>query len=375
METTISFRCSSCNQALKVGADKAGRKVRCVKCKSIMVIPADTKLLPEPETASAPHEPAQDEANIETRDEPEPEVPRRRVVQVEEPASDEVRVVSRGKKKPKPAEAETEEEPPPKVRRKRKRKAEHEEEDEGGDRKRSKRKKTPWEIVYVGVTLLTVPAGLGVLFALSGIVFMLLPASAIVSMGGWFNSWMLWVPFGSSTIASLVGYGLCLYTPPLHNVRPLAATVLVTSLLISALSFAPYLHSPTDNQPASAEQAADMFDLFRWWMIAFLLLTDTLIVVQPFFLRALARNARAEGTAENCFNLLKLSAGNVAIGLIDILVFQIALRFEAMTFLVHAIKPLIWITLLLGLGYAVFHLLLLVEIRLAVGDMRSKRSG
>lgn len=37
---TITFRCSSCQQMLKVSADKAGKKVRCGKCGTILPIPA-----------------------------------------------------------------------------------------------------------------------------------------------------------------------------------------------------------------------------------------------------------------------------------------------------------------------------------------------
>ena len=37
--TTITFQCYSCNQVLKVGADKAGRKAKCIKCGTILTIP------------------------------------------------------------------------------------------------------------------------------------------------------------------------------------------------------------------------------------------------------------------------------------------------------------------------------------------------
>lgn len=35
----ISFRCTSCNQGLKIGADKAGRKIKCSKCGTVLVVP------------------------------------------------------------------------------------------------------------------------------------------------------------------------------------------------------------------------------------------------------------------------------------------------------------------------------------------------
>jgi hypothetical protein len=38
--STITFQCYSCQQTLKVGADKAGRKAKCVKCGTVLTIPA-----------------------------------------------------------------------------------------------------------------------------------------------------------------------------------------------------------------------------------------------------------------------------------------------------------------------------------------------
>src|SRR6266513_1881480 len=37
--TTITFQCYACNQVLKVAADKAGKKAKCVKCGTILTIP------------------------------------------------------------------------------------------------------------------------------------------------------------------------------------------------------------------------------------------------------------------------------------------------------------------------------------------------
>ncbi len=49
---TISVRCTSCNKVLKVGADKAGKKVRCPDCEKIFVIqPMEDPQAKPPETA------------------------------------------------------------------------------------------------------------------------------------------------------------------------------------------------------------------------------------------------------------------------------------------------------------------------------------
>jgi hypothetical protein len=49
--TTITFQCYSCNQVLRVGSDKAGRKAKCTKCGTILTIPAAGA---EPPAASPP---------------------------------------------------------------------------------------------------------------------------------------------------------------------------------------------------------------------------------------------------------------------------------------------------------------------------------
>src|SRR5262245_16169129 len=60
---TITFQCYSCHQILKVGADKAGRKAKCVKCATVLTIPAtSTPGLEEPPAApAAPRGRAQEE--------------------------------------------------------------------------------------------------------------------------------------------------------------------------------------------------------------------------------------------------------------------------------------------------------------------------
>jgi hypothetical protein len=56
--STITFTCYACNQVLKVGADKAGKKAKCIKCGTILTIPMETPEAPpeevEEEAAPAP---------------------------------------------------------------------------------------------------------------------------------------------------------------------------------------------------------------------------------------------------------------------------------------------------------------------------------
>jgi hypothetical protein len=50
----ITFRCSACNQVLKVSAEKAGRKVKCNKCNAAVTVPAAEAAAPQPAPEPAP---------------------------------------------------------------------------------------------------------------------------------------------------------------------------------------------------------------------------------------------------------------------------------------------------------------------------------
>ena len=52
--STITFNCTKCGQAMRVGADKAGRKAKCTKCATIMTIPAAEEELDEVEVVAGP---------------------------------------------------------------------------------------------------------------------------------------------------------------------------------------------------------------------------------------------------------------------------------------------------------------------------------
>jgi hypothetical protein len=49
----ITFRCTSCKQGLKVGADKAGRKVKCTKCGTALTVPDPSAPKPAPKPSTA----------------------------------------------------------------------------------------------------------------------------------------------------------------------------------------------------------------------------------------------------------------------------------------------------------------------------------
>jgi predicted RNA-binding Zn-ribbon protein involved in translation (DUF1610 family) len=73
----ISFRCTSCNQGLKVGADKAGRKIKCTKCGTVLIVPSSDS--EEAKTAGASAAAARS-----TTPGLAPEEPKKKVVEEEE---------------------------------------------------------------------------------------------------------------------------------------------------------------------------------------------------------------------------------------------------------------------------------------------------
>ena len=54
----IEFRCSQCNQLLRVPDDSAGKNARCPKCQSLMTVPAASTPAIAPAASSAPAAPA-----------------------------------------------------------------------------------------------------------------------------------------------------------------------------------------------------------------------------------------------------------------------------------------------------------------------------
>ena len=42
----ITFRCTGCQQGLKIGADKAGRTVKCSKCGTVLTVPTTVNKAP-----------------------------------------------------------------------------------------------------------------------------------------------------------------------------------------------------------------------------------------------------------------------------------------------------------------------------------------
>src|SRR5690242_18525463 len=93
---SITVRCKMCKHAMKFSAEKAGKRAKCPKCDTILLIKAeeepkkqdqDTNITAKPDAAAAPAPPATDEEDptggYEVKLDPELEE-RRRALQEEE---------------------------------------------------------------------------------------------------------------------------------------------------------------------------------------------------------------------------------------------------------------------------------------------------
>src|SRR5438128_1257751 len=78
---TIHFRCPSCEQSLQIGADKAGRKVRCKRCQTPVVVPAPDDPGPPPDEDATATKPPREKTR---RDPRSTRLPRDRTTEIEE---------------------------------------------------------------------------------------------------------------------------------------------------------------------------------------------------------------------------------------------------------------------------------------------------
>ena len=164
----LRFRCSSCNQSLRIAAEKAGRKVRCTRCQALVVAPMPEEGSPAGGEASDPSIPL---ATPPLRARPQKTAP------VDEENPDDEYSFDRVEEIP---------EHKPKKRKKRRRAA-------------------AWRLTRIGLLLLMCSAGITLLSMSEGVVFRLLPLQTMQSL------WVvLWLTILMEVIASLVqvaGFG------------------------------------------------------------------------------------------------------------------------------------------------------------------------
>src|SRR5262249_36223086 len=186
----MRFRCRSCDQALRVPAEKAGRKVRCNRCGAVLLVPAAD------DPAATTDDPAPTRPHDETTRRPRP----------------------RRQEEPRPA---ADDEPPAEEEA-------GEAREEGRPRKRRKgRPADSWRLARLGLLVLLAGFGLQLLAEVVGqvVVSALAPRLGLRSFA--LLNTFLWVSMGFSGFCALVqaaGFGLCLFAPGESEARPFAGT-------------------------------------------------------------------------------------------------------------------------------------------------------
>jgi hypothetical protein len=166
--TTISFRCKACGKALRVGADKAGRRVKCPQCAAPVSVPQTGEAYrvedQAPDRSTADDEAATQREAEEARD------------------------------------------------RKRARKA----------KRRERAEQAAWRKVLLGLSLIILSVVFTVILALVAFVAGLFGGERVLTILG-----VIGLVF---QVLALVGYGLCLAVPPRHHARTFALLTLVLAL-------------------------------------------------------------------------------------------------------------------------------------------------
>jgi hypothetical protein len=399
----ISFSCSSCHQAYRVGLDKAGKRTKCFKCGAALTIPE----APAPTPAAQTTRPSQKEiptakhAPVEAQEtesypevahvEPAPKAPpRRRAPKAEDAEEPEVASTKTGpRRRPKPAAEEEDTEDDRATRRKR-----AEEEDDTEDDKATRRRKRArgraanWRKVRLGLLLMLIAVCAGVVMSLILNLYIRISMSSpagIFSGLQSFLSWMRIFQFGTlvQTVVAIAGYCLCLFVPREHYCRKLAITVLVVATLdllvqtvfdplnLSSMGllgdFFGKLMEDVEKGDLSGFQRLSV-NLSTWaarmaWFGLFIqILSYAKVLLVPIFLWSLARCLRS-GLTHNVETLLKISLGIVALGIFTQLLFRLPL-----TVVMHVMTPLSWVSMLLGLAQTIWTLLILINVRQAITD-------
>jgi phage FluMu protein Com len=356
----IRFRCSSCNQSLRIAGEKAGRKVRCTRCQTLIAVPVpgEDGAGPAPFVPGATEETVSDPPADRTR-------PRQAAPAVDEdgPADEE-----------EPERAEEPRERQPKKRKK-------------------QRRADAWRLTRFGLLLLIGGGGISLFSVLLGLVFHFFPLGTMQSI--MVSLWVfLWVGVTISLICSLfqvAGFGLCLFAPRESGAWPFAVAALIATMLSGLVTplllwweigfevpnldpahfqkeAENYRKNPEEQMKKLDEQMKSVnrqMQLLSLGQIVATLLSGVFLVSVPLLLRALCRTLRLSESEANCDSLLKIGGAILAIGLV--------MRLLGM-FLFSLLMAVGGLAALLNLARTVMYLVLLVQIwRAMPGGGRSRK--
>jgi hypothetical protein len=396
----ITFLCYSCQQPLKVGGDKAGQKVKCFKCGTILTVPVASTVPPVP-PASVPKvppalpPPAALPASAAIKPSQTPMPPGVLMAQLaEEPVPAAVPYV----RDDPPVKAElapaADDQRDPERRRRRRDRDEEDDYDDFDRPVRTISLRSSWRKVRMGLLLIFIGAcvyagGYG-LAELGVLLRMCFGFSRPQNLGDWiamspaFSSASalyrlgLFVVFGA-TITSIVGYVFCLFTPNRYSSLGLAIAILATAG-VGLLLFMPFRMAGRTFFFVSVFDGPFLDDmwfgalhritLMQWSPGGFIvdLLVDGCMlapfILVPLYLRALARARKERAHAERCWHLMVFSACAIGYNLLWPLV---AMPFAASSSnaVLAVIYLLYYINVGLFIGMLVWFIRTLAEARAA----------
>ena len=209
----ISFRCKNCGKSLRIGADRAGRKVRCPACEQPLTVPdAGTEAEKSQSTlASMPTV----KTDVDTEDDTDavPNGQRAGKKQVSPRANRPTQANSESvADTPAPEDESGDQRPRGKSKKERSRRS----------KLRVRAERSAWRKVLLGLSLLVISMLLTFVAVVVGLIAGLFGAKGLLTVSGV-------IGFALQGMA-LVGYALCLAVPPKHYARIFAAATLILAL-------------------------------------------------------------------------------------------------------------------------------------------------
>jgi hypothetical protein len=343
----IRFRCSSCQQPLKIGADKAGHRVKC-RCGTALTVPGTRPSRPPAEEQPPGSEDEVEQSRASTAEEkPQPTT-------VDEDATSPETGVEEGNDQHE-------------VRKKRR-------------RGRARRPPGDWDKVRVGLLLLLVGMGLSLV---SSVLLQLLFLVAGFKLGWLMTLMVIWVSWHFLlTLGEAAAFALCLFVPNERGARTLVFFALVLGpmgdLLSELLSHQMFSLSQRllesiqsgDLAGLTAMLLSAIAALNRYivWATFLSLLTIPRLFIVPLFLRSLGRTLQKKDLEEPCENLLKLNAIVAFIHLAFNLLFRTGV--EGLGFV---LMPLGCITPLIDLARQGLQMWILFRLYQTLGKGRKRR--
>lgn len=378
----IQFQCYVCNQVLKVGADKAGKKARCVKCGTILTIPV-ASIVPAPKTPPPTPPPLPPplpagEGSQSGRTAPPP-------VPFGEPIPEQLPVAELEELPAAPARPKYADEEPRSDRRRRRdeeneddyddrpRKRRRDEEDDYDDRPRGRRRdeeddrprrrdddydddwdyegrgsrsrRARWAHVRLGVFLMfigaCVTAGDQLLYLVAEIlqsIDLIRILTGSFSFGsGFFSAWSVLFKVAEpialgATITAIVGYVFCLLGPNRNASMPLAIAVIAVSGVEVLMTLIFKLPGYFSNQFLSG-------DFGGWFLLVLIhLLHGAQFILAVLLVRAFAQDRGDRVISTACIGLVSVAGAYTGVGLITQICRYAGTNSRAMG----------WITLILG---------------------------